>query len=155
MTTHTVTAENAPKISKWLRERGGIAVWSSVNLSNPGAGWTTPACNEDGTPTAKPTWQAGDTPRIITDPAEVEVSFDKEVGRFRVAVRMGSQGTMLKVSDGGTRRIRKAVARAGEGAYHVFDYDTQEAVIMAPDRTMNMIEWRALRLPGSEEGNQS
>lgn len=144
MTAHTVTAENAEKISKWMRERGGIAVWSSINLSNLDAGWTTPARNEDGTPAGKPSWQADEIPEIITDPAEVSVSFDKEVGRFRVAVRRGSQGLSFKVTDGGTRRIRKAVAKAGEGAYYKFDYETQQAVIMAPDKTMTLIEWREI-----------
>lgn len=139
---HTVSAENAAKISGWLRNRGGIAVWSSVNLSNPGAGWTTPAFKEDGTPYDKPTWQAGNEPRVITDPADVVVSFDKEVRRFRIAIRRGSQGLSLKVSDGGTRRIRAAVARAGDGAYYTFDYETQEAVIMAPEKTVPLLEWR-------------
>jgi ribosomal protein S6 len=147
---HTVQAENAEKIWGWLHERGGIAVWTSVNLSNPGAGWTTPARREDGSPTGKPSWQAGDTPQIITDPADVLVSVDKEVGRFRVAVRMASQGLMTKVSDGGARRIRRAVAKAGEGAYHVFDYSTQQAVIMAPEKTMPLTEWHERETQGSD-----
>ena len=57
---------------------------------------------------------------------------DIEVKRFRVGVRWGSQGFMLKVTDGGTRRIWKEVSKAGEGAYYRFDYMTQEAVIMKP-----------------------
>ena len=57
---------------------------------------------------------------------------DIEVKRFRVGVRWGSQGFTLKVTDGGSRRIRREVSKAGDGAYHVFDYMTQEAVIMKP-----------------------
>src|SRR5262245_8279659 len=133
MKKHIVTPEHATKMLDWLQTRGGIAIWPSVNLSNPGASWSTPALKEDGSPMTKPTWQAANEPeRIITSIDDVMVSIDKEVKRFRVGVRMGRQGFSLKVTDGGTRRIRAAVAKAGEGAYHSFDYETQEAVIMAP-----------------------
>jgi hypothetical protein len=139
--THTVRSENAAKVWDWLQNRGGLAVWSSVNLSNPGASWTSPALDKDGTPTAPPNWQVGKTPRVITDPSEVVVSFDKEVKRFHIATRIGAQGFFVKVTDGGTRRIRAAVAKAGEGAYHTFDYDTQQAVIWAPERTVPLVDW--------------
>lgn len=134
MDKHIVSADNAAKIWGWLQTRGGIAIWQSINLSNPGASWTTPATHQDGTQVTKPTWQAANTPhRIITDPADVAVSVDKEVTRFHVAVRRsGAMGLTIKVTDGGSRRIRAAVAKAGEGAYHSFDYETQEAIILAP-----------------------
>jgi hypothetical protein len=139
---HVVTLENAEKIAFWLKERGGIAVWSSINLSNPGASWTTPAKNADGTVVTKPTWQAANEPeRIITDPSEVLVSKDVEVKRFRVGVRQGGNGLMLKVTDGGSRRIRSAVSKAGDGAFNVFDYETQEAVIMKPETQIPLLEF--------------
>ena len=82
---HVVSMKNAAQIKKWFETRGGIAVWSSINLSNPGAGWTTPLHSESGVRAMKPSWQASDTPRVITDPDEVLVAVDKEVKRFRVA----------------------------------------------------------------------
>src|SRR5690348_7449879 len=122
---HVVTVENAEKISFWLQERGGIAVWRSINLSNPVASWTTPVKNADGTQVTKPTWEAANEPeRIITDPVEVLVSKDVEVKRFRVGVRASGNGFSLKVTDGGSRRIRSAVAKAGDGSYNVVDYST-------------------------------
>lgn len=158
---HSCNIANAPKFADWIANRGGIAVWQSVNLSNPGASWSTPAtirkgdCHtgpgqeyrdtaldaDDIVPYPKPTWQAGNEPTVITDPAEVEVYESKEVKRFRVGVRMGSQGFTLKVTDGGTRRIREAVAKAGEGAFHGFDYDTQEAIIYAATTIGSLKEW--------------
>ncbi len=139
---HVVTVENAEKIAFWLETRGGIAVWRSINLSNPGASWTTPAKNADGTSVTKPTWEVGNEPeRIIMDLAEVLVSKDVEVKRFRVGIRLGSQGLSYKVTDGGSRRIRSAVAKAGEGAYHLFDYSSQEAVIMKPDSQIPLLEF--------------
>jgi hypothetical protein len=52
-----------------------------------------------------------------------------EVKRFHVAVRIGGQGFCLKVTDGGTRRIWRELAKAGTGSFYEFDYNTQEAVI--------------------------
>lgn len=138
---HVVTTENAAKIYNWLLTRGGIAIWESIDLSDPSASWTTPLKNADGTPATKPHWKAASTPsRVITDPAEVLVSTDIEVKRFRVGVRAGSQGMSLKVTDGGSRRIRREVAKAGEGAFHVFDYESQEAVILKPAKIVPLIE---------------
>ena len=109
-------------------------MWNSINLSNPEASWTTPAKKQNGEPTGKPSWQAANDPeRIITDPAEVEVIVPVEVKRFRIGIRLGDQGLSYKVTDGGSRRIRREVAKAREGAYYTFDYETQEAVIMKPN----------------------
>lgn len=142
MEPHIVKEENAEKIAGWIKDRGGIAIWQSIDLSDPGFSVTTPAQEIDGTPYPKPHWKLASTPaRIITDTAEVIVSRDAEVKRFHVAIRRGQQGMSLKVTDGGTRRIRAAVARAGEGAYYVFDYSTQEAVIMAPTPQVPLKEW--------------
>jgi hypothetical protein len=144
-TNHTIGIENAERIDRWLREHGGIAIWQSVNLSNPGASWTTPALTEDGKPYPKPTWQAANEPTITTDPADILVAKDVEVKRFHIAVRLGGNGLQYKVSDGGTRRIRKAVINAGEGAYYVFDYASQEAVIMKPASLTPLADWRTTR----------
>jgi hypothetical protein len=136
------SAEDAEKLAGWLKERGGLAIWYSRNLSNPGASVTTPALTPEGKPYARPGWQYGDQPdRNIADAAEVQVAEDREVRRFRVGIRRGDQGLCLKVTDGGSRRIRAAVAKAGKGAYYVFDYSTQEAVILAPKRFLPLVEW--------------
>jgi hypothetical protein len=124
-----------------LATRGGIAQWPSVNLSNPGASWSTPALT-DGKPTPKPNWQCSNEPsQIVTDAAEVMVEVPKEVKRFRVGVRRGSEGFTLKVTDGGTRRIRKECAKAGEHSWYEFDYDTQEAVIYVPEKRVPLTEF--------------
>ena len=151
MEKHIVESENAARIWNWLQTRDGLAIWMSINLSNPGASWTTPVNNADGTPTTKPTWQADDKPmRIITDPAEVVVSVDEEVKRFHVAVRVGNQGMTLKCTDGATRRIRREVMNAGDNAFYRFDYETQEAVIMKPKSMVPIAEYIANLQPQKE-----
>jgi len=138
---HRCTIDNAPRFADWIENRGGVAIWRSVNLPNPGASWSTPALTEEGEPYPKPTWQVDTKPdAVITDPRDIEVTVDREVKRFRVGIRR-SNGFSFKVTDGGSRRIRAAVEKAGEGAYHVFDYDTQEAVIMVPASSVSLQEW--------------
>jgi hypothetical protein len=130
---HRILAENAALIWKWFQERGGIAVWKSVDMSNPGRSWTTPLRDAEGNPTGKQDWRMEETPSLtITDPAEVAVDVPKEVKRFRVAIKVGSQGMLLKCSDGASRRIRKECAKAGDESWYEFDYATQEAVIFVP-----------------------
>jgi hypothetical protein len=130
-------------MANWIKNRGGIAIWNSVNLSNSGATWSTPALNEDNTPYQKPNWETANEPeKIITNTDDIIVAHDKEVTRFHVANRRSSNGMSFKVTDGGSRKIRSAVAKAGEGAYYCFDYsDYKNAVIMAPEKTETLTEW--------------
>ena len=144
---HVCMPHDAELLLKWIKTRGGLALWRSVNLSNPGKTWTTPVKAPDGSPMPKQSWEMANEPyRIITDPAEVEVHVPKEVKRFHVGVRMGSQGFTIKVTDGGTRRIRREVAKAKEkygDAWYEFDYVTQDAVIMVPDVKIPLEEFVA------------
>jgi hypothetical protein len=123
------------QIMEWLRDRGGVIVWENINLSDPTKGFTyTPAKTSDGQDghEKKPHWGVR-AKEVVTDPDKFRFAKElKEVKRFRVAVRMGSQGMSLKVTDGGTRRIKAALAKAGPDSCYEFDYDTQEAVILVP-----------------------
>jgi hypothetical protein len=141
MEKHPCSIENAPKFADWVKNRGGIAVWKSVNLSNPGASWSTPANDKEGKPTAKPTWQADNRPeQIITDPDQVEVYVGKEIKRFRVGVKRGD-GFNFVLTDGASRRLKRELAKAGEESFYVFDYSVQEAVILLPDNKITLAEW--------------
>lgn len=92
-------------------------------------------------PFPKPSWKVGNTPAVITDPADIEVYGAVEVKRFRVGIRMGGNGLSLKVTDGGSNRIRREVAKAGDGAYYEFDYVTQEAVIFKTTSLGSLKDW--------------
>ena len=148
MQKYCCDAANAHRINDWLANRGGILIWESLNPSDPGRTWTTPALNEDGTPVQKPNWQCGNTPiRHITDVADVEVVTSKEYKRFHVGVRLGNNGFAQKVTDAGSRKIRaeieKAREKTGKDAWHEFDYAATEfdprgknAVIMVAGETI-------------------
>jgi hypothetical protein len=137
-----VVPANAPKFIEWLKTRGGLAVWGCLDLGDAGRTWTTPFLQADGSPTPKPHWSASDAPiRHVTDASEVEVCVDVEVKRFRVGLKRGS-GLTVNVTDAATRKIREAVAKAGDGAYYGFDYGTQEAVILKPDTVVPLSEWK-------------
>lgn len=154
---HQTLPEHAEKMMEWITARGGLALWSSVNLSNPGATWTTPLNDEQGNPVRKPTWQVGEQPyRVITDAAEVEVTIPREVRRMNVSVRMGAQGTMMKLTDASSARLRKAVQRAADRtadkqAWYQFDYLHQQAVIYVNDKVLPLTEYLAGRKPAESE----
>lgn len=139
---HRVSAENAETIWGWLQTRGGLAIWESVDLSDPGRSVTAPYKDEAGWIKPKPHWKFDERPaRIITDPSEVLVEIVKEVKRFRVAVRRGSMGLSWKLTDVSTKKVRDACSKAGEHSMYVFDYDTQEAVILVPSEVTPLKVW--------------
>lgn len=151
---YTCVEPHATLIAMWLKGRGGIARWSSINLADPGREATTPVLDATGHPAPKPGWWAADEPfEIITDPAEVGVIRERELKRFHVGVRMGGNGMSLKVTDGGTRRIESETDKAREKfgmAWYVFDYgDEKNAVIMVADGDpVPITEWEKTQKGG-------
>lgn len=137
--TLEVEAGDAVKVARWLRHCGGVAVWGCLDLGDPGRQWLTPASLTDGQPAAKPHWSAPDTPeRIIADPSRVMVIERREVRRLRVSVRRG-YGLRLELTPASSRRLRAALAKAGDGATHAFAGD--EAIVYAVARRMPMVQW--------------
>jgi len=135
-----INKSDVEKITDWLKHRGGVAVWQSVDLSNPGAQVMTPALTENGQPYPKPHWRFANEPaRIIRESDEFVVVEMQEVKRFHVAVRRGD-GLSFKLTDASSAKVRKAVHLAGEDATYEFDYDTQEAVIFAVAKRTPLVE---------------
>lgn len=156
---HKVDEANANWIWHWLQTRGGVAIWESIDLSDPGKSWTTPVKQANGKPATKPSWKAADAPtRIITDPGEIDVIKTQVVKRFHVGVRMGAQGLSLKLTDGATRRVRAAVAKAADAradneAWLDIDYTTQEALICVPGEITPLKDW--IKSHGDKSDSQS
>jgi len=153
----TIDVSNAPLHATWITERGGVALWKSLDLSRPDTIWSTPADK-----TGKPHWAADNQPyALITDPAEIEVVQYKEVKRFHVALRVGSSGLKIKLTDASNARLNKYLVKAGDGATYAFDYGTQEAVILVPKDTVSLATWIAASLAeyeamkGNNDGNHN
>jgi len=140
-----VAPDNAARFAIWLQSRGGLLVWNSADLSDPGASVTTPALTVGGEPTASPGWKfPGPPARHVTSVDDVEVVIDRVVKRFHVAVRPSGNGLALKVTDAGSARIRREVEQAGPGAYHRFDYGQHEnCVICAPAKVVPLVQFLA------------
>jgi len=133
---HPISPENATAIKRWITDRGGVALWGSVDLSDLSWSVLTPKLTEAGAETPKPHWKAGQTPaRVFTCLEDFEVVTPREVKRFHVAVRTTQTGR-VKLTDASTRHVRSAVEKAGENAWYEFDYSVQKAVILVPDQTV-------------------
>jgi hypothetical protein len=79
---------------------------------------------------------------VITDEAEIDVIVPKVFKRFHGAVRMGSQGLSMKLTDGASRRLKSYLAKAGQGSWYEFDYGAEEnVVILVPDKTVPLSKW--------------
>lgn len=142
---HVCNPQSAKQMLEWIKTRGGLALWRSINLSNPDKTWTTPLNKVDGTPMPKQSWEMANEPyRVITDPGEVVVDIPKEIKRFHVGTRRAEFA--IKVTNGGTRKIRAAVSKAAEqygDAWYEFDYSTQEAVIFVPEKSLPLQDYLA------------
>jgi len=142
-----VSTGEAPKIALWLEKRGGVAVWPRLNLSNCGSAFV-PVKQENGEPTQKPSWQYANAPeRIITDPNEVRVFVPVVVARFHVAVRRSSNGMMLKLTDGSSERLRRALEKHGPTSNYYFDYDeVKNCVITVQKDEKTLLEFLAEKI---------
>jgi len=137
--TITVSAEYAEQVANWIDTGRGVAHWRSVDLSDLGANWLTP-----GDADMRPHWKADRQPAVIEhDPEKVGVIAYEEATRYRVGIRLRGNGTGYKVTDASSDRIRRSLRKYGEGSTYYFDYETQEAVILAPLATISLPEWIA------------
>ncbi len=119
---------NAQKYWDWIQDRGGLAIWESQNLSNPGASWITPATIRQGDcegftnespdanvilPYPQPTWQAGKEPaRLVIDPKQVGVYTAELYKAFRVGL-VGREMSLVLTS-GAQRKVDKHMAECKE-----------------------------------------
>jgi hypothetical protein len=151
MIDHVTSPSNAEVFNTWINERGGVAVWQSIDLSDPGYSVSTPALTPDGTPTPKPHWKVGTIPAVVyTDPSQIGIIEYKEYARFHVAYRRSSNGLSYKLTDASTRNLRrrlsaaeKKVPDASLAAWvtYTFDYRSQEAVILVPESIVSLPEY--------------
>lgn len=137
---YQITESIANQIYNWIQNREGVNVWSCVNLSKGPQDLLMPVIDQGGVRDSKPSYDAGKILRVITKLEDLEVVTAKEVKRFYVAVRMGTQGFSLKITDGAKRNIDRALAKY-EDSWYDFDYSTQEAVIFVPGEVVPMEGW--------------
>ena len=150
----TINDYNVNLIRGWIKDREGVAVWNSINLSNLDGQWLSPA-STNGKQTNKPNWQCKNEPVIIKDEKAIEVVTALEVKRFHIAIRQSGNGLAIKLTDGSTNKVKKAVEQAGKGAWYEFDYEEQEAIILKPDSKVLLSEYKAgVKLPGLVSGHR-
>jgi hypothetical protein len=125
------------KFADWIANRGGVIRWQNLNLSNPDGGdMYTPVRGPDGENNQEraPHWSVGFA-EIITDLSRFRFIKElREVKRLKIAVRMGSQGLSLKLTDGSTRRLRAAMGKIQDihGTKPCYHFEEDQAVIEVP-----------------------
>jgi hypothetical protein len=140
---HVISAMNAQVVYGWIKERGGIAIWRSINLGNPGASWSAPVKSAAGEVYGKPNWQCGNEPeRIITDPAEVNVTVGKEAKRFKIRTRLSDNGLTIKLDGRSSERVRRYLEKyqtEDKETWYEFDGDT--CIIMVDDTVTPLVDY--------------
>jgi hypothetical protein len=141
--TITTSIKHASKLASWIKDCEGIAVWQSINLSNPGKQMFTPVKDAAGKPYTKPSWEMGDTPaKIVLAYDDVLLCKDTEVKRFHVAVRQSGNGLTLKCTDASSEKIRKEVEKAGDDSHYEFDYgEYKNCIIFAVESKITLSQW--------------
>lgn len=139
--------EHAEKFALWIADRGGLAIWRSVDLSDLRASWTTPVLDPDGKPYQKPHWKAGNTPEIVTDPARVGVYTEVLFKSIRVSLRRGSNGLSLKLTDASQRRVDVAMAackeKHGSSHYRTGDLMFPSVEVFYTSKVVPLVEYIA------------
>lgn len=111
--TIEVSTEELPRILDWIANRGGVAVWSCLDLRSAGSKTFTPACQPDGKPSERPGWQFAPKPlEIITDPAHVTAYTEDLFKAFPVSLRR--HGMVMKLTDGAQRKLDREMTLCKE-----------------------------------------
>lgn len=148
-----VSADNAPKFIDWLANRGGLLVWTSSDLSNPGRSVTTPALSATGSPTQPPGWQFVDAPRHITSIDDVLVYVPKTLDSFEV--KLVRNCCKLELSKSSSRKLRTRLAKHANSWFvfrstgtsqgdpvHGMMFGSDTVDILVDDTTTPLSKWK-------------
>jgi len=145
MSRITITADMAPKIRGWIRDRGGVNYWRSASLSDPSRTCFTPIFDVDGNPTGKPAWWCEREPADTLKAEDAfEVVRDKKYKTCRIATRVGAQGLLIKLTDASSAKVKKLLDEAGEGSRYEFGgIDGKDCTVFKKVGVTPLEEWDA------------
>jgi len=141
--TTVTTQKDAARVLTWIKERGGVAIWKSVCLSEPSYSCITPELDKDGKQTEKPSWKVGNKPIIVTDASQIAYIETEEIKMIRISLRISGNGLMLKLTDASVRKLEKAMKSSGADSYE-FDRNADGKPIARLLKTVKEIplsEW--------------
>jgi len=104
-----VNEANAAKIRSWIVDRGGVAIWKSIDLSRPEDQLLTPADN-----VVKPAYYVENAPTIVDRLSDVGVYPETLYKRVRVALRVSGNGLSMKVTDHSREKVNKVCDQCKE-----------------------------------------
>jgi len=116
-----ISKRQAADIYKWLTQHGGVNVWKSINLANPLGQWYTSVCNSD-----IPSWQAAETPILVTNISDVFVIENEEVMEpIKLEIGRSYMKLSFEIKRPSAVLLETALARAGNDAYYEIDFDEE------------------------------
>ena len=141
---HECDEHNAAKFLDWIRNRGGVAVWQSVNLGNPGASWSGPMQQANGDPSSKPNWESDTKPASVhTDATKIGVYSAVLVETIPAKVKVN--GMQMVLTSGTTRRLTAALRRVekshGNSFYRKGSSMDPELYIFTSGPMVSLQEW--------------
>lgn len=147
MNTWYITIAQAAEAIRIAEACGGLALWGSANLSDPGRVAITGRLHE-GQPTAKPHWWCTDQPvRTSVDLADIDVVEDKVEKVVRVHIEMSSNGMMLKCTDASSRKVRAALKKLEDRGISPYYRSAADALgptieVLSHRRVCSLAEYR-------------
>ncbi len=115
---HEVAEENAYKFAEWIINRGGLLVWESADLGDPGKSVTTPALSTAGGMTSSPHWKFPSPAFRVTTLEQVTVFTTKVVSTFTIKLKQ-SQGRLV-LNNASNRKVENEMARLRESGHSPF-----------------------------------
>lgn len=121
----SIDPNDAEKIRGWIRSRGGVAIWRSLDLGAPGETFT-PALAEDGAPMGPPGWQYEKAPTaVLTSEEAVTVQTKRHVKDVPIGIERGC-GLTLVLTSASRRRLKDALERIEEAAWYEFGFNDKD-----------------------------
>lgn len=104
-----ISKADAPRIADWLANRGGVAIWQSLDLSRAGERVFAPA------DAPRPSWRYADKPvEIVTQAGDIGVYTETLFKAFPVSLRRSSNGLTLKLTDNSQRKVDTVMRQCKE-----------------------------------------
>jgi len=135
-----ITSGRVISVILWLKNFGGVHVWTSADLDYPDRVWLCSACNM-----SQPSPHAVSEPALVTDPAKIIVVDNEEAcDPIRVIVQRGPRHNPHTLTPESLTAVNKLIEIAGDDAFYEVDVNSDServARIFRPIKETPLLEY--------------